>query len=184
MLKKILIALTLSLLVLLGNYAVQSAAGRNRSGELNQKTADAPTGTLQKMIVENGSVAMDLDLNRLNGINSPTQSLQQAHFAVGANSFFPILVFNDQLRGPVPGSMALIPQNVPALPAALGASLKQLAVEKLPSGQGTDLAVRDSNTGFTFFNIQGNQYNYDSRCAVACHHKWQAARFKRVCQRA
>ena len=61
MLKKILIALTLSLLVLLGNYAVQSATGRNGSGDLNQKTADAPTGTLQKMIVENGSVTMDLD---------------------------------------------------------------------------------------------------------------------------
>ncbi len=162
MLKKILIALTLCLLVLLGNYAVQSAAGGNRSRELNQKTADAPTGTLQKMIVENGSVTMDLDLSRLNGISSARQSLQEAHFAVGANSFFPILVFNDQLRGPLPGSMALVPQNVPTLPASLGASLKQLAVEKLPSGQGTDLAVRDSNTGFTFFNIQGNQYNYDS----------------------
>jgi hypothetical protein len=66
MLKKTLIALTLPLLVLLGNYAVQSATGRNRGGEVNQKTADAPTGTLQKMIVESGSVTMDLDLNRLN----------------------------------------------------------------------------------------------------------------------
>src|SRR5439155_11685257 len=122
---------------------------------------DAPTGTLKKMIVENGSVTMDLDHSRLNGINSANQSLQQAHFAVGANSFFPVLVFNDQLRGPVPGSMALIPQNVPALPSAVGASLKQLAVEKLPSGQGADLAVRDSNTGFTFFNIQGHQYDYN-----------------------
>ena len=28
----------------------------------------ADSGTLQKMIVENGSVTMDLDLNRLNGI--------------------------------------------------------------------------------------------------------------------
>jgi hypothetical protein len=162
MLKKILITLTLSLLVLLGSYAVQSAAARNRGGESSQKTAAArPTGTLQKMIVENGSVAMDLDLNRLNGINSATQSLQQARFAAGANSFFPVLVFNDQLRGPVPGSMALIPQNVPALPGALGASFKQLSVEKLPSGQGADLAVRDSSTGFTFFNIQGHQYDYD-----------------------
>ena len=130
MLKKILIVITLSLLVLLGNYAVQSAAGRNRSGELNQKTTDAPTGTLQKMIVENGSVAMDLDLNRLNGINSPTQSLQQAHFAVGANSFFPVLVFNDLLRGPMPGSMALIPQNVPALPAACWARLSSSSQSK------------------------------------------------------
>jgi hypothetical protein len=161
MLKKILIALTLSLLVLLGSYAVQSAMGRNRGGEVAQKTADVSSGTLQKMIVENGSVIMDLDLSRLSGVSSGSQSLQQAHFAVGANSFFPILVFNDQLRGPVPGSMALIPQNVPTFPGALGASLRQLAVEKLPSGQGSDLAVRDSNTGFTFFNIQGQQYDYD-----------------------
>jgi hypothetical protein len=161
MLKKILIALTLSLLVLLGSYAVQSAMGRNRGGEVAQKTADVSSGTLQKMIVENGSVIMDLDLSRLSGVSSGSQSLQQAHFAVGANSFFPILVFNDQLRGPVPGSMALIPQNVPTFPGALSASLRQLAVEKLPSGQGSDLAVRDSNTGFTFFNIQGQQYDYD-----------------------
>ena len=48
------------------------------------------------------------------------------------------------------------------LPAALRSSLKRLAVEKLPSGQGFDLAVRDSNTGFTFFNIEGHQYNYDA----------------------
>ena len=161
MLKKILIALTLSLLVLLGSYAVQSAKARNRGGELNQKASDAPTGTLQKMIVENGSVTMDLDIGRLNGAAGQTL---QAQFAVGANSFFPVLVFNDQLRGPVPGSMALIPSRsggIPPLPAALSASLKQLVVEKLPSGQGADLAVRDSNTGFTFFNIQGHQYDYN-----------------------
>jgi hypothetical protein len=176
MLKKILIALTLSSLVLLGNYAVQSAAGRTRNGESSQKTAAAATGTLQKMIVENGSVTMDLDLNRLNASTIQRfNDLTALHFATGANSFFPVLVFNNQLRGPIPGSMALVPQNSVAgigdagvnapsysLPTALGASLKQLAVEKLPSGQGTDLAVRDSNTGFTFFNIQGHQYDYDA----------------------
>ena len=42
-----------------GNYAAQS----------KQKTPDARTGTLQKMIVESGSVTMQLDLNRLNGIS-------------------------------------------------------------------------------------------------------------------
>ena len=162
MLKKILITLTLVLLVLLGTYAVQSATGRIRDREASQKTSDAPTGTLQKMIVENGSVRMDLDLNRLNGIGSAAQNIQHLNFAVGANSFFPVLVFNDQLRGPLPGSMALVPQKVPALPGPLGASLNRLIVEKLPSGQGSDLAVRDSNTGFTFFNIHGHQYDYDA----------------------
>ena len=43
-----------------GNYAAQS----------KQKSSDASTGTLQKMIVENGSVTMRLDLNRLNEISS------------------------------------------------------------------------------------------------------------------
>jgi hypothetical protein len=162
MLKKTLIAFTLSLPLLLGNYAVHSAAGRIRSAQPSQKTSDAPTGTLRKMIVENGSVTMDLDLNRLNGISSTTQNLQQMHFAAAADSFFPILIFNDLLRGFEPGSMTLIPQNVSALPGALGASLNRLVVEKLPSGQGFDLAVRDSNTGFTFFNIQGQQYDYDA----------------------
>ena len=192
MLKKTLIALALPLLLLAGNYVVQSATGphtgRISGGEPNQKTSDAPTGTLQKMIVENGSVTLNLDLNRLNGISSSSQNLQQARFAVAANSFFPVLVFNDSFRGMEPGSMALIPAGVNApgynnLPAALNGSLKQLAVERLPSGQGFDLAVRDSNTGFTFFNLQGLQYRLRRRCAVACHHEWQTASLKRVCQR-
>ena len=91
------------------------------------------TGTFQRMIAENGSVTMDLDLDRLNGINSVGGRPTTLHFAAAANSFFPILVFNDQLRGPEPGSMALIAeaQPVPQLPAALVASLKQLVIEKL-----------------------------------------------------
>ena len=109
---------------------------------------------------------MDLDLNGLNGIGSAAARPATLQFAVAANSFFPILVFNDLLRGPEPGSMALIPAGVNAsgysLPVALGASLKQLVVEKLPSDQHYDLAVRDGNTGFTFFNVEGDQYDYDA----------------------
>src|SRR5438309_227928 len=134
-----------------GIYAAQSG----------QNSSYTPTGTVQKMIVENGSVSMNLDLNRLNGIDSVSQNPRQARFAVGANSFFPILVFNDLLRGPAPGTMALIPQSIPTFPGALGASFNRLVIEKLPSGQGFDLAVRDGNTGFTFFNIEGHQYDYD-----------------------
>jgi hypothetical protein len=161
MLKKTLIVLTLPLLSLLaigaGNYTV---------GASQKKTSDAPTGTLQKMIVESGSVTMDLDLNGLNGSGSLVARPITLHFAAAANSFFPVLVFNDLLRGPEPGSMALIPAGVNApgysLPGTLGASLKQLVIEKLPSDRGHDLAVRDANTGFTFFNVEGGQYNYDA----------------------
>jgi len=160
MLKKTLITFVLPLLSLLaisaGNYTVRSA----------EKNSDARGGTFQKMIVESGSVTMNLDLNGLNGSASLVARPVTLQFVVGANSFLPILVFNDLLRGAEPGSVTLIPAGVDApgysnLPAALGASLEQLAVEKLPSGKGSDLAVRDSNTGFTFFNIQGHQYNYD-----------------------
>ena len=150
--------------------------------------SQAQTGTLQKMIVESGSVTMDLDLNRLNGIGFAPGRPTTLQFAVAANSFFPILVFNELLRGPEPGSMALIPAGVNAsgysLPAALGASLKQLAIEKLSSGEGFDLAVRDGKTGFTFFNIEGHQYDYDANGAVARHHRGKTSDFTRVCHRA
>ena len=123
------------------------------------------------MIVESGTATMELDLNRLNGITSMAPKSEALHFDVTANSFFSILVFNDLLRGPEQGSMALIPQgsssagvNDPgySLPAALSASFKQLTIEKLPSGEQFDLAVRDAKTGFIFFNIEGHQYDYDA----------------------
>ena len=178
MLRKTLIALALPLLSVLAisiaaplrGVSAQPASQTARSPQgAGSATATAPgTGTFQKMIVENGSVTMDLDLNGLNGSTSLVARPVTLQFAVGANSFFPILVFNDLLRGPEPGSMALIPQaavNAPSysnLPAELGASLKQLHIEKLSSNKGYDLAVRDGKTGFTFFNIEGHQYNYDA----------------------
>src|SRR5437879_11927418 len=135
-----------------GNYAAQS----------KQENSDAATGILQKMIVENGTVTMDLDLNRLNGMGFAPQGAVRVQFAVAANSFFSVLVFNDLLRGPEQGSMALVPQYSIELPSALMASINQLAVEKLPSAERFDLAVRDAKTGFTFFNIEGHQYDYDA----------------------
>ena len=135
-----------------------TAAQKQRSP--NNQTVN---GTLQKMIVENGSVTLNLDLNGLNGSNELTTRPVTLQFTAATNSFFPILVLNDQLRGPEPGSIALVPQGAanPLLPAALIASLKQLAVEKLRSDAAFDLAVRDGKTGFTFFNIEGHQYEYD-----------------------
>jgi hypothetical protein len=172
MLKKTLIALALPLLSVL---AISIAAPlRGVSAQPASQTAHsavataAESGTFQKMIVKNGSVTIDLDINGLNGSTSLVARPVTLQFAVGANSFFPILVFNDLLRGPEPGSIALIPQaavNAPSysnLPAELGASLKQLHIEKLSSNKGYDLAVRDGKTGFTFFNIEGHQYNYDA----------------------
>src|SRR5262245_53537265 len=108
MFKKTLIALTVALLLILGSLG-------NYAGQSNQKNSDAPTGTFQKMIMESGSVTMDLDINGLNGTSSLVARPVTLQFAVAANSFFPILVFNDLFRGAEPGSITLIPQNVPAL---------------------------------------------------------------------
>jgi hypothetical protein len=145
---------TLPLLLLLSNSSGNSAP-QNPEGQ---------TGTLEKLIVANGTVAMDLDLNRLTGIDSGKQEPRREtlRFQVGPNSFFTILVFNNVLRGPELGSMGLIPGNALTLPGALSGALNQLVIEKLPSDEAFDLAVRDGKTGFVFFNIDGHQYDYDA----------------------
>jgi hypothetical protein len=180
MLKKTFIAVTLPLVSLIS----LAMPLRGVSAQTSSKTATAhspqrassavatapASGTLQRMIVENGSVTMDLDLNGLVGDGSLVARPAALHFVIGANSFFPILVFNDLLRGPEPGSMALIPSAGVTtsrtagynFPATLSASLKQLVVEKLSSGQRYNLAVRDGKTGFTFFNVEGGGYDYDA----------------------
>ena len=115
------------------------------------------------MIVENGTVTLDLDVDRLSDDGSLAARTEQLRFAVAANSFFSILVFNDVLRGPQQGSMALIPQYSVMLPSALAASINQLVVEKLTPSEPFDLVVRDAKTGFTFFNVEGHQYDYDAK---------------------
>jgi hypothetical protein len=66
-------------LSLFGNLA---SAGGNSAAQSKQKNPQSRTGTLEKMIVASGSVAMDIDLNRLNGISSATQKLETLGFVV------------------------------------------------------------------------------------------------------
>src|SRR6266513_4129614 len=183
MLKKTVFALALPLVSLFAIGVATPLWGvpavpASKTAHTAVATAPAPSGTFQKMIVENGSVSMVLDLDALDPQTFPgslTARPATLQFAVAADSFFPILAFNDLLRAAEPGSMTLIPQNSVAgggdpgmtdsgdsLPEALGASLKQLVVEKLASGQAFDLAVRDGKTGFTFFNVEGADYRYDA----------------------
>ena len=140
-------------------------SSENYAAQPRQNASDGSTGTLQKMIVENGSVTLNVDLNGLNGSNALVTRPAALQFAAATNSFFSILVFNDQLRGAESGSIALVPQGRPVslLPSLLAASLKQLVVEKLPADSAFDMAVRDAKTGFTFFKIEGHQYNYDAK---------------------
>jgi hypothetical protein len=131
--------------------------------ELIQKAPEGYSGTLEKMIVAGGSVAMDLNLNRLNGTGAGTKESRPSvlRFDAERDSFFTTLVFNNEFRGTLPGSMALIPLNSAALPAKLNASYGQLVVESLPWGELSEMVVRDGKTGFVFFNIEGQQYDYN-----------------------
>jgi hypothetical protein len=158
MFRKIFAYLMLPLLL-----AISSIPGSSFAQSL-QKTPDGETGVLQKLLVVGGSAAMDLDLNRLNGKGATPggSKLSTLRFDVAVNSFFTFLVFNDDLRGALPGSMGLVSQNTAALPSPLSASYQQLMIEKTAWGEHYELVVRDGKTGFTFFNIEGNQYEYDA----------------------
>src|SRR6476646_8838778 len=161
---KLKVTLTSLMFLLVLLFGLSRVDSRNPDTKNNSESG-APSGTLKKMIVENASVTMQLDLNGLNGSNSLVARPVTLQFSAAANSFFPILVFNDLLRAVKPGSMALIPSRsggIPALPVRLGASVKQLVVEKRPSNQSFGLAVRDSKTGFTFFDVAGGDYDYNA----------------------
>jgi len=157
MLKTILVA-SLQFFVLFGNGSGNLLTG------LKQSRPEGNTGTLERMIVARGSVAMDINLNRLNGTGSAAKESKMSvlRFDVERDSFFTVLVFNDELRGPLPGSMTLIPQASANLPAKLNASYKQLAIENMPWGAQFELVVRDAKTGFVFFNIEGHEYEYSA----------------------
>jgi hypothetical protein len=156
MLRKMVSYFTLPLLLLLSNSPENSATSAAKSSQ-------GENGTLERMIVASGIVAMDLDLNRLKGISSGTQeSRQSVRFEVSPTSFFTILVFNNVMRATEPGSMGLIGGNPTLLPAPLDASANQFVIERRPSEERFELVIRDGKTGFVFFDIEGHQYDYDA----------------------
>jgi len=144
---------------LLIGVAAAYASDFDLMGTNSVQTQDS--GTLEKMIVANGSVSMDVDLGRLNGAGASARKSTLTFDAV-QDTFFAILVLNGEFRGAVPSSMEITPRGTANLPAALRASYRQLVIEQLPWGGDFELAVRDKKTGFTFFNIAGQEFNYDA----------------------
>lgn len=152
--KKLLSRFTLPALLLFGIGLGTSIA------RMPDQSIESQTGTLEKMIVANGDVALDLDSNRLQGIAGQS-NLQTFHFGVDANSFFTILVFNQTLRGPLPSTLALLWGNSGSLPGSLNASASQLAIEKTSPDNASELVLRDAKTGLVFFDVRGVQYDYN-----------------------
>ncbi len=156
--KKLFTYCVLPLLLLFCNSSQNIVAQPNKEGP------DVPTGTFEKLMVVNGVVTMNIDQNRLNGIEAVAgKSASTAlRFDVAPESFFTILVFNNELRAAEPGSMQLVPQDRANVPAALSGSFGQLMVERLGWGESVEFVVRDGKSGFVFFNVEGNQYHYDA----------------------
>ena len=123
------------------------------------------SGTLEKMIVSSGKVSMTLDLNSLNGTRSLAKSVSLAdlRFEAERDSFFTIVVFEDQLRGPIPGELPLTPIGKAEVPAVLNDSYERLVVEKTLPGEDYEFVVRDRKTWFPYFNVEGHEFSFDSR---------------------
>jgi hypothetical protein len=116
--------------------------------------ANASSGTLERMIVDNGIVAMDVDLG-----GGPST----LRFSAAPDSFFTIVAFNNEMRAVEVGAqMKLVPDSSTVLPKALADSARDLVIERTESTAGFELIVRDSRTGFTFFNIEGHSYDYNA----------------------
>jgi hypothetical protein len=161
MLRKIFGYFVCPLLVLAG------IGWENSRAQSPGESPDRPTGTLEKLIVARGDLAIDLDLELLGATRAAAQELTRNNrdtlrFQVDPNSFFTLRVFNGVLRSVEAGSMGLNWKNAGTVPEALKASLSQLVLEKIRSGEAYDLVVRDGKTGFVFFNIEGAVYEYEA----------------------
>lgn len=157
MIKALLIAL-LSFNMFLGSGSIQQV------NIIREKVSPDNTGTLEKMIVADGSVSMTIDLNRFKSHRSRAKQQQsnELRFDVARDSFFTVVVFNDELRGTLPGKMAIVPKQSADLPSKLNSSYQQLVIENMPYGGQYEFVVRDGKTGFVFFNIEGQQLDYES----------------------
>ena len=131
------------------------------TAQFDKRGPAGDTGTLEKMIVANGSATMDIDLNRLSGSKARLRN-SSLRFALVPDSFFTVIVFNNEFRGPLPSAMGLIPQTAAPVPAQLQASYNRLVVESTAWGEPFELVVRDGKTGFVFFNIEGHEYDYNA----------------------
>jgi hypothetical protein len=132
----------------------------NLSEQGTEAGPQGETGKLEKMIVASGSVAMDIDLNRLNGIKTGSRPAA-LRFATESDAFFTVIAFNDEFRGALPSSLGLIPQASAVLPGKLDAAYNRLVIESTQWGDDFELAVRDGQSGFRFFNIEGHLYDYE-----------------------
>ena len=138
-----------------GTYAAQP----------KQNTSGALTGTLQKMIVENGSVTLNLDLNGLNGSNDLTTRPVTLQFAAATTRFF--LFSFSTVNCAVPSRDR---SHWCRKPTESAASRRAGHISQAARRRETSARSRRSislcatqGPGLTFFNVEGHQYDYDAK---------------------
>lgn len=153
MLKTILVSV-LPLLFFFGEYTSNIFPVVNSS-------VSADDGVLERLVPSSGSVVLDFDMARLTDPSGRTSEPKRLEFDADDDSFFTVIVYNGELRGPTPSSMGINPRVSAYLPSKLAESYNRLVLESLAWGGHYDLVVRDAESGFVFFNIEGYQYAYD-----------------------
>ncbi len=120
--------------------------------------ADGSTGTLKKMIPEGGMLSMEVDLAKLGSRARGRSSVLR--FEVPKDSFLPVLIFNNEVRTPMPGTVNLSGEGQLPRGGKIKAGATRLVLEATPWGSDHEMVIRDES-GMTFFYLEGIGYNYD-----------------------
>ena len=132
------------------------------AGHRLKAAAEEDTGTLEKLIVASGVATLEVDLQRLGPGDAGAIRTRPTvlRFDLEPDAFLTVLVFDGELRGPLPGSVRITPRDAAALPRSL--AHRNFLVEQTGWGAPFELVVRDAATGLAVFNIEGHEYAYGS----------------------
>jgi hypothetical protein len=125
---------------------------------------DGNTGTLEKMIVADGSISMDLDLGRLNGARSGLRNSKHSSLTFDAEKKLVLSGARFQWRVPQSASGFNSSDATRRCNSSveMSSSYRQLVMENNSWGEPYDLIIRDSKSGYVFFNIEGQEFEYDA----------------------
>ena len=117
------------------------------------------SGVLKRLIVSDGTVKINLDRSSFEANKGAGQI--NLTFDIQKDALFNVTTVDDELRGPMPGSMDIEPTQKASLNGKLGESYDQLSVERPPFTEEHSLYIRNSKDGFKFFYVEGHELSYD-----------------------
>src|SRR6188472_1810134 len=146
--------------------ALFTAGSQPALAQNGESSPDAPSGIQEKIVASTGTVTLSVDWNRFGGNKGTVAKQAPLQFQIAPGSFFSAVVFNDEFRAVESGALSLVPAQGTTAPDALKSSFKQLTLAKLPPGQPYELAVRDAQSGFVYFNVDRFEYRYQGGTRV------------------